>query len=567
MALSPRGKPAVPPNQCPDADVYTRLAALEARPVAAPGPPGPQGPKGDPGGIPEAPQDGKLYGRQNAKWVEVTGSVTPPQPEPPQPEGPSKDFVIDFSAPTDGTSDCQTALQRWIAWAKDKSNPTLTIPAGKFVFLGGFKPFGGLGIPAAGDNFVRGGTIQGAGSSLTEILPNTYCATGVTEVFMASVATSGFLNSAKPGDTTVTLKSAADVGKFHVNGWVCIAGLSLMTYGYPPNIQYVEYHKVTAINGSTLTLDAPLRETYLDTWPLIASGSDPNALGSQMGGPAIAFALHDAFDGVFRLKGFTITPTTSQCDTFYNGREHYNEDIVWNNQPGTHGPAPTMAQKATFVNCTIKGDSEIDKMCEKIEFINCNGATVLNQSTSNREMLLDNCTFNWVVSTVRRTTVRNGCQINMLQAGAGFYGAAESLTIQDSTIKEAQASYHYYNTQYPITFANGIFMVPKNNSNAYAEACKTFVPGHSYLAGAYSGYAATQNEAGPDFKFKVVAVREDASYIYIETDRTDLGQLPPMAFAGGQPCQGYFCIPLFTVSETNYTGPSYALLTTQCNPW
>jgi len=56
-------------------------------PAGPPGPAGavgPQGPKGDAGagGIPEAPQDGKLYGRQNAKWIEISGSVAPPEPEP-----------------------------------------------------------------------------------------------------------------------------------------------------------------------------------------------------------------------------------------------------------------------------------------------------------------------------------------------------------------------------------------------------------------------------------------------------------------------------------------------------
>lgn len=35
---------------------------------------GPAGPKGDNGGIPEAPNDGNLYGRKNEEWSQVTGT-------------------------------------------------------------------------------------------------------------------------------------------------------------------------------------------------------------------------------------------------------------------------------------------------------------------------------------------------------------------------------------------------------------------------------------------------------------------------------------------------------------
>ncbi|THK37620.1 collagen-like protein [Ensifer sp. MPMI2T] len=41
------------------------------------GPQGPQGPKGDPGtGFPDAPNDGKLYGRRNGQWVEIVIPTT-----------------------------------------------------------------------------------------------------------------------------------------------------------------------------------------------------------------------------------------------------------------------------------------------------------------------------------------------------------------------------------------------------------------------------------------------------------------------------------------------------------
>ena len=184
-------------------------------------------------------------------------------------------------------------------------------------------------------------------------MPTGYSYLGPADVFIASVNTSALIKGAKPGDTTITLKNSADAGKFKANGWICVSGLSLMNYGYPPNIQYTEYHKVTAISGSTLTLDSALKETYLDTWPALSppsgSGGDPNALGSQLGGPATAYALRDAWDGVFAVKALTITSPNA---TFYGGRETYNEDVFWN---GQYGPCPTCAVKARLVNCTLHG--------------------------------------------------------------------------------------------------------------------------------------------------------------------------------------------------------------------
>jgi len=51
--------------------------------VAKTGPQGPEGPPGTPGaagGIPEAPDDGTLYGRQNEQWVEAQEVFTADSP-------------------------------------------------------------------------------------------------------------------------------------------------------------------------------------------------------------------------------------------------------------------------------------------------------------------------------------------------------------------------------------------------------------------------------------------------------------------------------------------------------
>jgi hypothetical protein len=65
--------------------------------------------------------------------------------------------------------------------------------------------------------------------------------------------------------------------RFTVGQWICITGLGLQVFGYPPNFQYNEYKRVTNIVGSAITFDDPftgsagLTHTYLDTWPQIDS--------------------------------------------------------------------------------------------------------------------------------------------------------------------------------------------------------------------------------------------------------------------------------------------------------
>lgn len=85
------------------------------------------------------------------------------------------------------------------------------------------------------------------------------------------------------GATTVTLRNAGDAAKIKVGRWHQVVGSVTQLGGYPPNCQYCDYVKVTAVSGTTVTLDRPLKYGYDQTWfeltdPAVG-GSGDSSLG------------------------------------------------------------------------------------------------------------------------------------------------------------------------------------------------------------------------------------------------------------------------------------------------
>jgi hypothetical protein len=68
------------------------------------------------------------------------------------------------------------------------------------------------------------------------------------------------------GSITVTLLSSSDASKIKLNRWHLVCGKCLQIGGYPPNLEFIDYVKVTAVNGTTVTLDRPLKYSYDQTW-------------------------------------------------------------------------------------------------------------------------------------------------------------------------------------------------------------------------------------------------------------------------------------------------------------
>lgn len=121
-------------------------------------------------GVPEAPLDGQIYGRQSAHWTPVVSAVGPPGPEGPEgPAGPAGPAgggstegwvnVKDYGALGDGSHDDTTAIQAAINFAfgspsghilNAKANKTLYFPPGDYKILSVLTITGVQGIQMVG---------------------------------------------------------------------------------------------------------------------------------------------------------------------------------------------------------------------------------------------------------------------------------------------------------------------------------------------------------------------------------------------------------------------------------
>src|SRR5262249_17672777 len=463
----------------------------------------------------------------------------------------SKKFVADFGAPTDGVTSANAALNRWKQFGRANPGAELVIEAGKYQFPPGFAPLYRWVNP----------TITGAGSDKTEPVTS-HMVVGTNETFPP--VTRGFVAIATvdAGAAVVTVLNSSEMSKLHVGGWVGVGGLSNQggnDGGYPPNLYYFEYHKIIAISGTAVTLDAPLRMSYRADWPPAHQsefvGVDPFATTVCQGGPACLIVMAPEFDSVAKLQGFTVT---TPMDTHFQAVSDLTiQDVVWNLSGKMMGPAVSMAQIARFINCDVgQGQNEVDKICERVEYTNCRGKDILMQSTSIQEIVFDGCTFDSIVGCGKRTTIRN-CTLNKLQAGS-IYGACDSLVIENSTVKQSKPAYHAQDYGKLKNYRKPTFTVPWSDLDAARIAMNLLVPGHKYQAGYYYGASATvaDGQTKP-FEFTVTGIRSDATNIYVDTDLT-VDTLPTLTYLGGNPQNSWFGIPFKSVTETGLTGQSFA---------
>src|SRR5262249_16150964 len=103
-----------------------------------------------------------------------------------------------------------------------------------------------------------------------------------------------------------------------------------------------------------------------------------------------------------------------------------------------------------------------------------------------------------------------------------------------------------------LSFNNGTFRIATASPNAY-RVYEWAVPGHEYFFAYYDGGIHRIDDTGHVTAFKILDVRQDATYIYVDTDLG--GFLPTPTFFGGLPANQYVPYPVMTVAQTN-SGPA-----------
>jgi hypothetical protein len=461
----------------------------------------------------------------------------------------TKDFVADFGAPINGSGDCVPAITAWRSWIVAHPGDTLTIPAHvynmEFAVLIASDPDNIKGF-YPDTNIIPSCTITGTGGK-PKI--KSWSWMGVYNAFPNTISTcGGFLETCYAGATTVNLKDAGDASKFFVGGWLLMCGIATQSQNFPANFQRYEYHQITGISGTTITLDSdhPLQYGYSDTWPNTHDVDTP-------GGAAAAYSLGPGngdtgcwWDHIFTTSNLEFMTSDSSGDSVMNSsgvittppsivglatgpyRSLTCNDVIFNGQ----SPGGSYNKNNVYNGCTITAYApEIDKCVESLTYDNCLVGHLNIQSASPELLTVRNgCHFTGGFNGFPKNTIISDSLIETnFNTGTG-YGRCETLTVTSSTIPAPVMATHGIvvgQVMDAITYlGSGLFIFGSNDNNKELNFQQAVIPGFQYAFAYVTGDADTYPDpqfTTPRVVFCVTDISEaSGAFTYNHYFQTDL---------------------------------------------
>lgn len=448
-------------------------------------------------------------------------------------------------ATCNGSADTAPAFWAFRTWALANQGANnqviLTIPAGSdCAFQTNAGTVGGRlnGVQntfTAGINNLR---IEGTGAILREgsatYWPGSagHCQAGLASASGCSAR----IQSVSPGSTTVTLTaaslSAGYVSRFTTGDWIMIGGLDVQgqwgfAIGFPVNQTYFEWRQITNVNAGTgvITLDRPVSNTYLDTWPNYNAGTNFEA---DNGGPATIWTVgggvaNSTWNATLEFVGLT----------FYKSGQIYTNlrHVIYRNvtfPTGTGlGAIPTQNETFTAINTTWNAVIEVDKLIGTFTLDN-SSLTLLQFQSNSTDLFI----------------ARNGTTFS-----GGLHGGGKRSELTDVTIADFRpGSYAYGNTPGPVictrcdvaSWVNGgIFQNTTPSPYSMSGGVISFANTAATGAGPAQRWASTIGKTifytasgfGSVGVFTVLGLTQDATNTYVQTDQA--GGFPNYATLGG----------------------------------
>jgi hypothetical protein len=426
----------------------------------------------------------------------------------------AKNFVIDFAAPTNGTSDCSAAgasLAAFCAGMSAGDDLTLTGPAHVYKFD---KGDGSTGVTL----------FKGVLGGITVVVNMP----GATFTAGASPASTGYflanggmyednthsarIASVNPGATSVTLQTLAEHSRFSVGQWMMVAGIDLQGQGSPINPAFFEYRKITAKNTGTgvVSFTEPLQNRYLSTWPLYNPG---DASHHDYGGPATIFAMPPEWDLDLTINGGTFSQDNAQ--TVAKCRR-----ITLNIEAMTSlaGIIPTVNQSFSMSGadqsaCIV----EVDKCVEELNYSGGSINQIGFQSMS--------CATRGAISGMAITTL-NGTPRNLqlsdntigsFQIGVSSFGRTEGIAANNNVISAITHNE---------SFVSDVIGDGYTLSAGVIRAAKSLGPLSWAVPGTDFVFTGTDNNTELGYG-RVLNVTEDGTYIYASATLGSSFPVPP----------------------------------------
>ena len=299
-----------------------------------------------------------------------------------------------------GTDDAPKfmAFNKWARENQGAKQVVLTLPKGANCWFGSSVWSTSVSLGNAWAAGINNLVVEGAGATINSVGGAGFWlgGRGVCQAGIASAnGCSARIETAQAGATQITLTpsslAAGYISRFPVGKWLMLGGLDTQglwkaPYGFPPNQTFFEWRQVTAVDTATgvITLDRPLSNTYLSTWPNYNQG---NNFEADNGGPATIWAVDDTWNSTVEYRGLTIN---QEGQTYSPARHVTYRDVTFG---GGHGGIPTQNETWSAINTSFANvNMETDKLIGTMTMDGVTIRQIVFQSSSTDLFIMKNST-------------------------------------------------------------------------------------------------------------------------------------------------------------------------------
>lgn len=435
-----------------------------------------------------------------------------------------------------GSGDDAPAFKAFNTWARTNQGSNqvvLTIPNGSNCIFNSSQSYSGAAVGNTIASGIKNLIVEGAGVTLTAGTSGynlgtgvVICHKGLTDAAGCSARIQSVSASATQVALTATSFSAGHISRFSVGQWLLFGGLDIQgiwnsPFGYPPNNQFFEWRKITAIcnntgpclGGATITLDRALTNSYLSTWPSYNTG---NASEADPGGPATIWSIDSNWDATLEYRGLTSTQASVQ--SYAEGRNVIFRGVTFT---GCCGLVPSQNESFSAYNTTWATSAspgwEVDKFIGTITLDTVTIPRVDFQSSSSDLLIMRNSTIGSQFGTPKNSQIAD-TSWTLLRPGAWTNGASTGYFV---CTRCAVTTFDFnggllQNRPTDYSMSSGVVSFANTNASGSDPDQRVFVPGANIYWVA-TGYISTG-------LFQAQAITQDPTNTYIQTN--EAGSFP-----------------------------------------
>lgn len=469
------------------------------------------------------------------------------------------DFVAYCLAPTDGTSDCSTAVANLNTYMQTHNDVVLTVPAHFYNITQNVH----FGLSAGNSKLV----VQGTGATFGVLSGGSSWFLGGFGIGGIAPGFSARMVGSNAGSTVLPLKNVSDATLFTAGRYVLITAFDLFGgIQYPTSQLYFEYAKVLSVDtvGGTITLAAPTKYSYSPDYPLYFAG---NSLEPDNGGPATVYPLPASWDIDIQYIGLTFSHNLN-AQLAGNCRNIRFTTCMCTSTAGIIASQNQIFQWDTNCDLSVCAPIEMDKMVETVIADDVIIGQLKFQSASITNFISHGGLVTKFDGTARNSDI-TGATLTSILLAPGGYGRCDSFKLTNSTYTSLFGTTAARDTNIAslgITVDPAGIITDPNNVNATSRWA---TPGGRLI---FSGGAVNGSGSSNDCEATVLSVTKTAAGTITKTTPLPSWQTAPTGIMA-HPCPSLYlgnctgCLdavdlsqpgaqnkPLYSYSKRTYTG-------------